>query len=259
MNTNIEAIELLVTKFEELDRKSAVMSSIAWTFAMSLGQSIVRQERVFMEDDPTYGGWTYDRKVEATERLDRRIADYVSLIGWAAAQTNGEYTPDGQAVYDRVSSSQAPDTPANTEDVGLLAKEMGLTEAEIQQMLNYNSERQKAEQLVQSEAAKNFKDRIITAVDLALKSSESFEVIDAYDAIRIVNRLADKAADYAFRAGADACRQRRAKRRNDLNAQARMFRDLETQCDKLLTTLEREAENITEESPIEKMTKLFAS
>lgn len=251
MRIAIEAIEALLTRMDEMERKEAVMSSIAWSFAMSMGQTMARQERIFNDDDPTYGNWSHDRRAETNKRLEGRLEAYAAIVGWAAAQANPDFLPSGQEVLSRILSSDAPPQAVGSDDVQALAEEMGLSELEIKQLLAHNKERYKAEQSVQAEAAKLHGSRIWLTVDRALENVEGFDTIDAFDAIRIVERIADKAADYAFNAAASAIRQRRAKRRNTLNSEARQFRDIESQADNLMDRYRQEVEAETETSPVE--------
>lgn len=235
-------IEALISDLETIDRADSVLASLAWSFAMSIGQTMVRLTRVYDEDDPTYARLTHDQKEETTRRLEGRIDDYKALLAWAARGANPDFAPTGQDVVERITELGATQTVEES-TIEEIAAEMGATVADVKRAQARNAERMKIEATLQAEAAKAQVDVVRAAIDNTIGMYLSpMEVINIYDGIRIVDRIAQKAADYAENALAQALRQSRARRRAGLNAERRLLVAIEEKADDLLDRFERDAQ-----------------
>lgn len=252
MQTRIEDVEVLLERFEELDRKEAVMSSIAWSFAMSAGQTILRLNRVWNDDDPTYGEWDHNRRADKTQDLEHTLERYCGVIGWAAAQANPEFCPTGQDVVQRLKTGMQQQEMGK-DVLEELAAEFGVSLLEIKQAMAQNQQRFANEQDAQKLAAELFEREVVMKIDAALSDTAPMAHFDTGDARRICERLADKAADYASSALSRAVMQRRARRRQALNAEVRLFRKLEEACDTLLDQYSHLLESVSDASPIEEL------
>ena len=252
MNTEFAKIETLISQLDSVDRAAPVLSSLSWSFAMSIGQSIARLERVWDEEDPTYGNMDTERRVEAQTRLERRIEDMSLLLSWAWRGAIPDYAPSGADVADRIIVNDMPTKDYAEETIEALAEEMDATIAEVKQALAANDQRMARDAECQAIAARNAREAIVTAVDQCLGDQRQVDdYIDINAAIRIVDRVADKAAQYAEQALANALRQRRARRRTQANAERRLLLDIERQADDLLDRLETERNAASSEQELE--------
>lgn len=254
---SISDVELLLEQADELDVKASLMSSLSWSLAFQVGSNVVRLHRLDDEEDYRFKQMSADDRERETKRLEARIEQLQDYLGWAAAQANPDYLP---APEDVAKALQEPmEQQIDLEDVPFLAKEWGCSEHEIRDLKKRNEERFKQEAELSAEAAKLCARSIEAHVRRGLDAAHEFEEISLDDAIRWVDKIAEKAAEYATNTVATGLRTRRERRRRALQARAELLRRLEAAADDLLDRLTHERDAITDDSPVEAAVKATAA
>jgi len=166
---------------------------------------------------------------------------------------NPEFVPTGAEVASRITDGDVGGVIGEVVDDEQVADEMDATVEEVRKARQLNEERQQAEARQQAETAKNYSDEIAARVDNAVhRLPGPIEHVDQRDAIAIAERIADEAAKYAENLLAAAMRQRRQRRRAQLNAERRLLLDIERQADAILDHLERERDAArSDQEPVE--------
>lgn len=242
MNTDFRHIEQLLGRFDQVDNSAAIYSSLCWSFAMSAAQTIVRLNRVWDTQDPMYKHFSNERRAETTRVLEQRLAQFGELIGYFARGGDEAWLPTGAQVVALMQKEIGHhDHLPDHETIEALCEELKATEAEVRAALKHNSERYTQETRIQLNLAKQLGAEIERTIDGFLHELHDLPAaISQNDAIRITDKIADKASKYAANRLASALRQTRRRRRDALNADRRLLTDIEDQADELLTRLQRE-------------------
>lgn len=253
MRIAIEEVEVLLERLDEVDRKAVMFSSIAWRYAMTIGASTIRLQRFGDADDAQYSGMTADARADAIRRMETRIEECQELLGWAASQADPEYLPDPERVATML--AEPMEQKQGSDNLDELAKEMGITVDEAKELLAHNADRFAKEQDLQAMAARQHELAVVSAIQYGLDHVCVIDEVGVYDALLLVDRIAEKAAGYAFRARAAAIRTQRARRRATLNAEGRLLAKIEEDADHLLDRYTQLRDSTSDESPIEKAVK----
>ena len=242
MNTDFHHIEQLLSQFDQVDNSAAIYSSLCWSFAMSAGQTIVRLNRVWDTEDPMYKHFSTARKEETTRNLEQRLERIGDLVAYFARGGSSEWLPTGAEVVALMQNEFSDrDRVPDHQTIEALCEELGTTQNEVRAALKKNNERYAQETRIQLSLAKQLGAEIERAIDSFLHDlRDPPNTINQHDAIRITDKIADKAAKYAANRLASALRQTRQRRRDALNADRRLLADIEGRADELLTRLERE-------------------
>jgi hypothetical protein len=242
MNTDFRHIEELLSRFDQVDTSAAIYSSLCWSFAMSAAQTIVRLNRVWDTQDPMYQHYSNERRAETTRVLEQRLAQFGELVSYFAQGGDEAWLPSGALVVGLLQKEIGyHDHLPEQETIEALCAELGATEPEVRAALKHNNERYARETRIQLDLAKQLAGEIERTIDGFLTASHDLPAaISQNDAIRITDKIADKASKYAANRLASALRQTRRRRRDALNADRRLLTDIEDQADQLLTRLQRE-------------------
>jgi hypothetical protein len=241
MNAYFSDLESLLDRFDQVDNSGAVQASLAWSFAVSAAQTMVRLARLGNEDDPFYSKLEADKLEETARRLEQRLDNYGELIALFAKEANPEWMPTGKLVAELIQKELTTDRTPDSDTIEALAAEMDAGVDDVKAAIKKNEERFAKETQLQIDMAKNMADSIEKTVDAFISNCyDTPVVINQNDAIRIADKIAAKAATYAANRLAAAIRQPRKRRRDALNADRRLLLDIENDADKLLTRLEHE-------------------
>lgn len=253
MKIQIEEIELLIERMDEIGRKGPLMSSISWMFAMSIGRAVVQLRRVHDPEDERYSNWTDEQKAAEIRLIEGRIYGFQELLGWASSQGSRDYLPSGADVAARL--SEPMERPQGSVSIADLASEFDITEEEATAMRRRNAERFSKEADLSAMAAKLAVAEIEREVDSAIGEGTVISEVDVQTCLRLVERIAEKAAGYAQTVLDLADRTNRTRRRATLNAEHRLLRKLEEDADKLLDRYTALRDSTTDDSPIEAQVK----
>ena len=225
-------IETLIGQLNDLDRAQSLCASLSWSFAMSIGQITARLLREDFTDE------------EAIQRLEQRREEISDLLAWSVRQANPDYIPSPADVVQRLQEGQTQ-TFSNEDMIELLVDQLGVSKDDVRRAEARNVERAAKEASLQAESARANDTAVMEAVRSAMHSYPGdLEVINQVDAIKITDRIADKAADYADNVLANALRQKRERRRKSLVAEYQLLKDIERQADELLDRLQHERDAV---------------
>lgn len=251
MNNNIEKIEQLIGQMNGLENVTgAVMSSVAWSYAVSL-VSMSASLRMF---EPVTEN---DR--DRVKNLEKRIDAARDVLAWASSYASPDFAPTGERVVDLILNNER----TVTTDAALIkeiAAAFEITEAQAQAAANLNAKQMAERALVQKRAIENDRESYIRLVDMAMAAHVhmDFELEDM-DAIRILEKIAYKCEQYETNRVARAMTTRRQRRITQLAAERKLLADIMNQADELADRLQTEIDNATAASPVEQaLTDLVA-
>lgn len=242
MNTEFHHIEKLLNRFDQVDNSAAIYSSLCWSFAMSAAQTIIRLHRVWDAEDPMYGHFSSDRKAETTRRLEESLDRFGSLVNYFARGGLEDWLPTGAGVVALMQGEMSDrDLVPDHATMEALCEELDATESEVRAALRKNNERYQQETRLQFSLVEQLSAEIERTIDAFVNDLQATPAtIDQRDAIRITDKIAEKASQYAANRLAAALRQTRRGRRDALNADRRLLIDIEGEADALLSRLEHE-------------------
>lgn len=247
MNNNIEKVEQLIGKMNTLENVTgAVMSSVAWSYAVSLVSMSVslRMFEPVTENDR-----------DRLKNLEARIESARDVLAWASSYASPDFAPTGERVVDLILNNERP-AVTDTALIKEIAAAFEITEAQAQAAANLNAKQLAERALVQKRAIENDRESYIRLVDMAMAAHVhlDFELGDL-DTLRILEKIATKCEQYETNRVARAMTTRRQRRITQLAAERKLLADIMNQADELADRLQTEIDNTTAASPVEQALK----
>jgi hypothetical protein len=190
-----ETIESMLSRFDEVinpsngrSSKSAIFASLAWSYKMRLGRSIVilldlnegMAEAVEREQEERQ-----QVLAEAIKRTEGQVEDMANLFKWAATQTVASLVPTDDDVISRLQSPQKTDEDTVKE----YATVMGITEADAKEQLDSISTPVMDKAVKYEEAAK-------AALHQACLGDYGEFIFSDWNAVSTMEKIMEKAAQY---------------------------------------------------------------
>lgn len=253
MNGNYERLEQVFEKLGAVQGASHnIATSLAWSFGMSLLGAKAQELRIYEPSDPVYGRRSQKEREDALKAVEGRIERLTEVLNFVGQYIDFEsqYAPEGEAIVDAFIGNTPP--PAKDESVlELVAETNGMSVADVKKVMTEDEKALSALREHSVNAVKGDYVNAVRSIDRALRAELPIEsdLSDEYLA-RIVERVADKAEQYADRKLTQSLRTRRASRIKGLASERRLLDAVTNYCDELLERLDREAGS-TERSPLE--------
>lgn len=241
MNNNLEKIELVVEKLDQIEGATgAVFASMAWSYAASLTGAFAQDIRLDDPQDPVYGRLTEEERLERHRQVESRITRMSEVLAWAASLAATDYAPTGEAVVERMlSDQQAPETDEAL--IATIAESMGVTLEEAREGARLNEQRLAEQRELQKKAIASDRTRIQLAIQSAIDApvDPGWELEDQ-DAVRILERIAEKCEQYERNRLQRAFTTRRAKVIKQLAAERMLLADIMNEADELAERIQRQ-------------------
>jgi hypothetical protein len=236
-----EQIECMLSRFDEVvnpsngrSAKSAIFASLAWSYKMRLGRSIVilldlnegMAEAVEREQE--------ERQTilaEAIKKTEGQIEDMANLFKWAASQTVESLVPTDDDVISRLQSPQKTDEDTVKE----FAEVMGITLAEAKEQLDNISTPVMDKAVKYEEAAK-------TALHQASMGDYGEFTFSNWNAVSTMEKIMEKAAQYMGDATMQYKMTKVPNRRKAWLSNAEAFQRIMTEADGYAVRYRQEAE-----------------
>lgn len=238
-NIDISRIEKVLEVVTEAEATGAIMTSLTWSYAMSLLATEAALRRVHNPDDPRYGRLTDQQREEVQANLEARHATCLDLIQWFYPQTSEEIRPEPEAIIARFMDTGDERKPDH-DDIKELALLFDRTIKQVQASVERNAKRDFAERQVQIQAVQESADTLTKVLARAFTGQSTPVEIPTRDAIRILDKIAEKCDEYAERRLDRGERTRRTRKRQELAAEARLLEAAVEAADELGGRLQKE-------------------
>lgn len=241
MPIHIAKVEDVVGQLDQIDNTQGnIMASVAWSFAVSLGNALVARARLDDSTDFEFSRLSPQQRADRGKRLEARIEELRDIVAWASAYAATEFAPTGEAVMTLLSTGEAPTAMKDENHLQDLATLMGVTLDEAKRAEKQSISERRERQVRQKHMATTNSALFAKEIDRSISAPvDDFEISHA-DGMRIIEKIANKADQYGERRLNQAMNTRRKRRIESLAAERRVLEDIANSCDNLLTVLESE-------------------
>lgn len=243
---NVEKIELLISKLEEIGTGGAAMASVTWSYAMSLVNHMARMERIHNEDDPEFSRLSNEQRIDRQTQMEKRAEVIQDIIAWAASNANPDFVPDGDDVVNLALSGDVTAANVDPDRVAQLAQIMDIDEANASTIINASEAHLAEVRVINRRMAEMKRSQFASAINRAITGyvHDDFD-LDLRDAARIAERIAEKSEQYEQKRLERAAFTRRARRLAQLGAERRLLAEVMDEADELAAEWQSELERQT--------------
>lgn len=241
---NLAKVESLLTQLETIEGLTgAIMASVTWSYGCSLANMLALRERLD-HPDSEFARLKADVRRTRAERMEKRIEELESVLAWATAYANPEYTPSGKGILDLVLGNDKPSASLSDDEYReQFCSAMGITEKEASALFQATAaQRAEQRQLIKRtlEVSRELMER---RIDAAIAAEPVLGDLTTRDTVRILERIAEKCEVYEGQRLQRAALTRRTRRLAQLAAERRLLADIANKADELAARLAAEAEN----------------
>lgn len=236
-------IETALEELQATNSASAIAASIAWSYAVSMANLLTLSQRIGDSDDVEYVP-QQDNDTRYEERLaiiEKRVDEAADIVSWMSSYvTNPDLLPTGAKVTELLGK---PGGPEMDEDalLDMLMTAFEVDKAEAKAVMHRSAAQQKQRRILQAAAVNRFAEYVGARVDaaLAVDVDASF-VISRDNAIRIIDKMAEKTDQHAARRMERAAQTGRKRRLAQLAAEHRLLTAVRDKLDDALALVEND-------------------
>lgn len=245
---HIEEVENALAGLEEAGAEFAIFSSLAWSQAGRLANLTIRLARIHTPGDVDH--ITNDSRREAATRgIEALLESTEQLLSYFARRTSPDLLPSGEDIATLIADNEQRLPDDSEVDIQQFAEIMDVSAERAEELLANGETDRQAQAEAQRRAAQAHRQEIVHRVDQAVKRFDSpGDTIHARDAIRILNKAADKIGgetkpgerpSMIERLEQEAARVRRVRRLKTLGARKRTLESIMDRIDDTIDKIEQ--------------------